>query len=52
LLSEIALVKGDQDKVKLLIERKGEKKMIDVITNYRTDKDFQEALKTLKNGSE
>lgn len=41
LITEMAAIYGNEDKVKLLIERNGEKKMVDVITNYKLSKDYE-----------
>jgi len=41
LISEIAVINGNEDKVKLLIERNGEKQMIDVITNYKLSNQYE-----------
>jgi hypothetical protein len=41
LITEFAAIYGNEDKVKLLIERNGEKKMVDVITSYKLSKDYQ-----------
>ena len=41
LITEFAAIYGNEDKVKLLIERNGEKKMVDVITNYKLSKDYE-----------
>lgn len=40
LITELAMQNGDDEKVKLLIMRNGEKKMIDVTTNYRLSSDY------------
>lgn len=48
LLSDMADVPGDEEKVKMLIDRKGEKMMIDIVTNYRNQEHFTEALQMLK----
>ena len=41
LITEFAAIYGNEDKVKLLIERNGEKKMVDVITSYKLSKDYE-----------
>ena len=41
LITEMAAIYGNEDKVKLLIERNGKNKMVDVITNYKLSKDYQ-----------
>ena len=41
LISEIATMSGAEEKIKLLIERNGEKKMIDVVTNYKLSKEYE-----------
>ncbi len=48
LLSEMADIPGDQEKVKMLIQRKNEKIMIDIETSFRTKERFTEALNLLK----
>lgn len=40
LISEFAIMNGDEENVKLLVERNGEKMMIDVKTNYRLSKEY------------
>lgn len=40
LISELATLNGSTELVKLLIERNGEKKMIDVITDYKLSSDY------------
>lgn len=40
LISEFAVMRGDDEDVKLLIERNGEKMMIDVKTNYKLSKEY------------
>lgn len=42
LLSELAVLRGDHEDVKLLVERNGEKFFIIVKTGYRTAKDFEQ----------
>ena len=41
LVSEIATMSGAEEKIKVLIERNGEKQMIDVITNYKLSKEYE-----------
>lgn len=41
LVSEMATMFGNEDKLKLLIERNGEKKMIDVTTNYKLSNQYE-----------
>ena len=41
LITEFAAIYGNEDKVKLLIERNGEKQMIDVITNYKLSSQYE-----------
>ena len=41
LISEIATMSGADEKIKVLIERNGEKQMIDVITNYKLSKEYE-----------
>jgi serine protease Do len=41
LVSEIATMSGADEKIKVLIERNGEKQMIDVITNYKLSKEYE-----------
>lgn len=40
LITELAMLKGNNEKVKLLVERNGERMMIDVNTNYRLSSDY------------
>jgi serine protease Do len=40
LISEFAVMRGDDEDIKLLIERNGEKMMIDVKTNYKLSKEY------------
>lgn len=40
LITELAKLYGDEEQVKLLIDRNGEKMMIDVKTNYKLSKDY------------
>lgn len=41
LVSEMATISGADEKIKVLIERNGEKQMIDVITNYKLSKEYE-----------
>ena len=41
LVSEMATMGGADEKIKVLIERNGEKQMIDVITNYKLSKEYE-----------
>lgn len=40
LITELATLNGDDEKVKLVIERNGEKMMIDVVTNFRLSSEY------------
>lgn len=40
LITEMALLKGDDDMVKILIDRNGEKLMVDVKTNHKLSSDY------------
>lgn len=41
LVTELAMINGNEEKVKLLIERNGEKQMIEVITNYKLSNQYE-----------
>jgi serine protease Do len=41
LITEMAAIYGNEEKVKLLIERNGEKQMIEVITNYKLSSQYE-----------
>jgi serine protease Do len=41
LITELATMSGADEKVKVLIERDGEKQMIDVTTNYKLSKEYE-----------
>jgi serine protease Do len=41
LITELATMSGNDDKIKVLIDRNGEKQMIDVITNYKLSKEYE-----------
>jgi serine protease Do len=40
LITELAMLKGNNEKVKLMIEREGKRMMIDVNTNYKLSSDY------------
>ena len=40
LITELALLKGDDENIRLLIERNGEKLVIDVKTNHKLSSDY------------
>lgn len=41
LITELATMSGNDEKIKVLIDRNGEKQMIDVITNYKLSKEYK-----------
>jgi serine protease Do len=40
LITELALINGDNELVSIIIERDGNKQIVDVVTNYKTSKEF------------
>jgi len=41
LITELALLRGDDELVKLLVDRNGEKLMIDVKTNHKLSEEYK-----------